>query len=89
MILRASLGLGLALGALLSGCAGGVTPAAKSGEWPAYARDPGGMRHSPLTDINRDNVTQLELAWTYRTGELATYAGTTLASKAASRAPIC
>ena len=59
---------------------------AKSGEWPAYARDPGGMRHSPLTQINRDNVTQLELAWTYRTGELATYAGTTLASKAAFEA---
>ena len=83
MIGRASLGLLLG-GALLSGCAGGMT--VKSGEWPAYARDPGGMRHSPLTQINRDNVTQLELAWTYRTGELATYAGTTLASKAAFEA---
>jgi glucose dehydrogenase len=58
----------------------------KPGEWPAYARDPGGMRHSPLTQVNRDNVGQLELAWTYRTGELGTYGGTTLGSKAAFEA---
>jgi quinoprotein glucose dehydrogenase len=63
-----------------------MTSPVKSGEWPAYARDPGGMRHSPLAQINRDNVAQLEVAWTYRTGELATYAGTTLASKAAFEA---
>jgi glucose dehydrogenase len=42
-----------------------VGRAVKPGEWPAYARDPGGMRHSPLTQVNRDNVGQLELAWTY------------------------
>lgn len=84
MIVRAI--LGLVLGAALSGCVSGMAPAVKSGEWPAYARDPGGMRHSPLTQVNRDNVAQLELAWTYRTGELTTYDGTTLASKAAFEA---
>jgi quinoprotein glucose dehydrogenase len=46
------------------------------GEWLAYARDPGGMRHSPLTQINRDNVGQLKVAWTFRTGELDLYKGT-------------
>jgi quinoprotein glucose dehydrogenase len=46
------------------------------GEWPAYARDPGGGRHSPLTQITRDNVGALQVAWTFRTGELATYEGT-------------
>ena len=46
------------------------------GEWSAYAHDPGGMRHSPLTQINRDNVGELQVAWTFRTGELATYQGT-------------
>ncbi|HEU5432004.1 MAG TPA: hypothetical protein VFU81_10085, partial [Thermomicrobiales bacterium] len=32
-----------------------ATPAANpaTGDWPAYGRDPGGMRHSPLTQINR------------------------------------
>lgn len=36
----------------------------------AYGGDGGGMRYAPLTDINRDDVSQLALAWTYRTGEL-------------------
>jgi len=55
-------------------------------EWPAYARDPGGMRHSPLTEIDRGNVADLAVAWTYRTGELDTYEGTDLADKAAFEA---
>jgi len=38
-------------------------------EWPTYGRDPGGSRYSPLTQITRDNVTQLQVVWTYRTGE--------------------
>lgn len=39
-------------------------------EWPAYGGDAGGTRYSSLTQINKDNVSQLQLAWTYRTGEL-------------------
>jgi quinoprotein glucose dehydrogenase len=38
------------------------------GDWPAYGRDPGGARFSPLTQITRQNVTQLQVAWTYHTG---------------------
>jgi quinoprotein glucose dehydrogenase len=38
-------------------------------EWPVYGGDPGGMRYSRLTDINRDNVTRLTSAWTWATGE--------------------
>src|SRR6266404_2329460 len=37
-------------------------------DWPAYGRDPGGSRYSPLTQINRDDVKNLKVAWTYRTG---------------------
>jgi quinoprotein glucose dehydrogenase len=37
-------------------------------DWPAYGRDPGGSRYSPLTQINRDDVKNLKAAWTYRTG---------------------
>ena len=39
-------------------------------QWGHYGGDAGGMRHSALTQINRDNVADLEIAWTYRTGEL-------------------
>src|SRR2546423_4657111 len=39
-----------------------------AGDWPAYGRDPGGARFSPLTQITRQNVTQLQVAWTYHTG---------------------
>jgi quinoprotein glucose dehydrogenase len=34
-------------------------------EWPTYGHDPGGMRYSPLADIDASNVGLLELAWTY------------------------
>src|SRR4051794_13382946 len=38
-------------------------------EWPAYGRDPGGQRFSPLTAIDRQNVASLKVAWTFRTGD--------------------
>ena len=41
------------------------------GDWPAYGGDPGGMRYSALTQIRRDNVDRLRVAWLYRTGEAA------------------
>ena len=37
--------------------------------WPSYGGDPGGSRYSPLTQITPENVTDLEVAWTYRTGD--------------------
>ncbi len=45
--------------------------AASPADWPAYGRDPGGSRYSPLVDINRENVKDLKIAWTYRTGDSA------------------
>ena len=38
--------------------------------WPTYGNDPGGTRYSPASQINRANVAQLKVAWTYRTGAL-------------------
>ncbi len=38
--------------------------------WPAYGNDPGGTRYSAAKQINRENVTQLKVAWTFRTGAL-------------------
>src|SRR4029453_5378321 len=40
-------------------------------DWPAYGRDPGGSRFFPLTQINRDKVKNLKVAWIYRTGDLS------------------
>ena len=44
--------------------------AAGDAGWPAYGGDAGGMRYSPLVQITPANVGELEVAWTYRTGEL-------------------
>ncbi len=41
-------------------------------DWPVYGHDAGGTRYSPLSAINRRNVTQLHVAWTYRTGDAYT-----------------
>ena len=39
-------------------------------QWQWYGHDAGGTRHSIQARITRENVSQLEIAWTYRTGEL-------------------
>src|SRR6266403_2792387 len=38
--------------------------------WPTYSNDPDGTRFSPAQQINRGNVGQLKVAWTFRTGAL-------------------
>src|SRR5262245_30154839 len=38
-------------------------------EWVAYGGGPEQIRYSSLRQINRTNVKQLEVAWTYDTGE--------------------
>jgi quinoprotein glucose dehydrogenase len=40
-------------------------------EWPFYGGDAGGSKYSPLKQINRQNVTQLKVAWTYHTCEIS------------------
>ncbi|HXE56519.1 MAG TPA: PQQ-binding-like beta-propeller repeat protein, partial [Gemmatimonadales bacterium] len=44
--------------------------AAAPGDWPAYGRDPGGSRYSPLAQLTPANVNRLERAWVHRTGDL-------------------
>jgi quinoprotein glucose dehydrogenase len=39
-------------------------------QWQSYGGDAGGTRHAASRQITSDNVDQLEIAWTYRTGEL-------------------
>ncbi len=60
----------IALFLLSAACAGAVVvAAAQDVDWSAYGRDAGGERFSPLDGIRRDNVKQLEVAWTFRTGD--------------------
>lgn len=69
MTLRVVTMLGLAI------CTASAAPPGRQSDddeaqWGAYGGDPGGNRHAPLAQINRQNVAQLKIAWTYRTGEL-------------------
>ncbi len=38
-------------------------------DWPAYGGGPANIHYSPQAQINRSNVKQLEIAWTFDTGE--------------------
>jgi quinoprotein glucose dehydrogenase len=38
--------------------------------WPTWGGPAGASKYSSLDQINRDNVKDLEVAWTYRTGDL-------------------
>ena len=42
-------------------------------DWPAYLGDKGRSLYSPLRQINRSNVAQLKVAWTYDTGDKGEY----------------
>ena len=53
---------------LVSGVAGAAD--APPFQWTAYGGDGRGQRHAPLGQITPDNVGQLALAWSFRTGEL-------------------
>jgi glucose dehydrogenase len=40
-------------------------------EWPAHGGDAGGLRFAALDEIRPDNVAKLEIAWSYRHGDVA------------------
>ena len=57
--------LGLGAGSAIAAAGDGVA------DWTSIGGDAGGQRYSPLADIRRDNVAQLKLAWTFRSGDFA------------------
>lgn len=64
--------LGAAVGTF--GCSSPQTPQPADWEtstesWSVYRGSWAGNSYSPLTQVNRDNVDQLEVAWIYRTGD--------------------
>jgi quinoprotein glucose dehydrogenase len=42
---------------------------ASEADWPTYAHSPYSDRHSPLSQIDTGNVSRLEVAWRFHTGE--------------------
>ncbi len=70
---RALLVLCALCGALLSASA--ASPAATPGsvDWPTYLGDKTRNLYSPLRQINRKNVAQLQVAWSYDTGDTGEY----------------
>ncbi|MGI8991177.1 MAG: pyrroloquinoline quinone-dependent dehydrogenase, partial [Bryobacteraceae bacterium] len=45
------------------------TIAPAQSDWPTYGGNSASTRYSTLTGINRSNVAQLKIAWTYDTGD--------------------
>jgi quinoprotein glucose dehydrogenase len=48
---------------------------ATKNDWPYYGHDAGGTRYSPLTQINRENVKNLKVAWVFHTGDISDGSG--------------
>ncbi|GLK72421.1 membrane-bound PQQ-dependent dehydrogenase, glucose/quinate/shikimate family [Ancylobacter dichloromethanicus] len=53
--------------------ASGATPPTgdvPAGEWREYGRTLAGQRYTPLAQVTPENVGEMEVAWTYRTGDI-------------------
>src|SRR6476469_5657454 len=62
-----------ALSLPLSLLAAPSNPISQNADWPVYLGDKGRTLYSPLSQINRSNVAQLKVAWTYDTGDKGEY----------------
>lgn len=50
--------------------ASGTSTEIEAADWPAYGRTQEGTRYSPLQQITPENVKNLQVAWTFRTGDM-------------------
>lgn len=57
---------------------GSNTDIQAAGEWPSFGRNYSNQRYSPVADITRENVKQLDLAWQYKSGVKASFQTTPL-----------
>ncbi len=65
-----------------------VRAAQVAAEWPAYGGDQGGLRHTSAGEITPANVDRLEVAWTYRTGDVSDGEGDIPSTTAFEATPI-
>jgi quinoprotein glucose dehydrogenase len=61
--------IGLPLAVLLAAQQPTSNSSAEHRDWPGYGGGPEDTRYSPLSQVNRQNVRNLQVAWTYDTGE--------------------
>src|SRR5512134_2596526 len=54
---------------MLAGALFAHAATAADADWPVYGGDAAKSRHSPLAQIHRGNVAQLQPAWQFDTGE--------------------
>ena len=57
-------------------------------DWTYYSGTQAGTRYSKLDQINRDNVADLELFWTYRTGDAERYGDKLVPKQSLENTPI-
>ena len=74
--------------ALLSACGSesskdqsGYRASTAVADWPVYGANAAGTRYSPLTEIRRENVARLEIAWTLHTGDVGDGRDSKIAAK--------
>lgn len=48
-----------------------ASAASSTDDWAFYGHDAGGSRYSPLTQINRQNVANLKVAWTFHVEDIS------------------
>ena len=60
----------LLLGLLLAANCVPAPDPSDDNDWRYHGKDAGGTRYSPLAQINRTNIQDLEVAWIYRMGEV-------------------
>jgi quinoprotein glucose dehydrogenase len=58
---------------LVTACLSPGTPVGAGDNWAAYLGHPSSNQYSTLGQINKGNVDELEVAWTYDTGDSAEY----------------
>ena len=76
-------GAGLVLALVL--CVMGVSRAAVGQQWPAYGADKAGTKYSPLDQITRDTVDDLQVVWRQSTIPDAIRQGNTMRAPASSQ----
>lgn len=77
----------IALLLALAACEAPISYDGPTAGWPVYGGDAGGARFSPLTQITPANVANLEVAWTFHTGDVLD-GSTTMGKSAFQNTPV-
>jgi len=65
-----------------------IAPGGPVAGWPAYGGDAGGTRYATLTQIDKNNVRHLDVAWEYHTGDVSDGEGDVESTTAFEATPI-